>query len=54
MLGHLDVVKSYITAFPTMKDAVGPHKISLLRHAKAGKEFALPVVEYLMSIGVKA
>ena len=38
MLGKMEVVKAYITAFPHMKDAVGPHKISLVRHAKAGGE----------------
>ncbi len=53
MLGEIDVVKSYITAFPAMRDAVGPHKISLLRHAKAGGQPAKPVVEYLELIGAK-
>ncbi len=53
MLGELQLVQSYITAFPFMKDAVGPHKISLLRHAKAGGEPAKPVVDYLVSIGAK-
>ncbi len=36
-----------------MKDAVGPHKISLVRHAKAGGENAKEVLEYLQSIGAK-
>ena len=53
MLGKTDVVKAYITAFPHMKDAVGPHKISLVRHAKAGGENAKEVLEYLQSIGSK-
>jgi hypothetical protein len=53
MLGKIDVVKAYITAFPHMKDAVGPHKISLVRHAKAGEENAREVLEYLKSIGAK-
>ena len=53
MLGELEVVRTFITAFPTMKDAVGPHRISLLRHAKAGGEPAKPVVDYLVSIGAK-
>jgi hypothetical protein len=53
MLGKIDVVKAYITAFPHMKDAVGPHKISLVRHAKAGEENAREVLEYLQSIGAK-
>lgn len=54
MLGELDLVKSYIAAFPAMKDAVGPHKISLVRHAKAGGEPAVKVLDYLVSIGAIA
>lgn len=54
MLGELDLVKTFITAFPAMKDAVGPHKISLVRHAKAGGEPAKKVLDYLVSIGAKA
>ncbi len=53
MLGKMDVVKTYITAFPHMKDAVGPHKISLVRHAKAGGKNAEEVLEFLQSIGAK-
>lgn len=53
MLGKIEVVKAYIGAFPHMKDAVGPHKISLVRHAKAGGENAREVLEYLQSIGAK-
>lgn len=51
MLGKLEVVKTFIQAFPSMKSAVGPHKISLLRHAKAGGEEAKNVLAYLQSIG---
>lgn len=53
MLGELEIVKSMITAFPYMKNAVGPHRISLLNHAKYGGEPALAVVAYLDSLGVK-
>lgn len=52
MLGNLDVVKTFITAFPQMKNSVGPHNITLLEHARAGGESAKPVVEYLAAIGV--
>ena len=52
MLGNLDVVKTFITAFPQMKNSVGPHNITLLEHARVGGEPAKPVVEYLASIGV--
>ena len=53
MLGHLNIVKSMIEAFPYMKEAKGPHNITLLRHAQKGAEKAEAVVEYLNSIGVK-
>jgi len=53
MLGKTDVVKAYIAAYPQMKDAVGPHKISLVRHAKAGGENAKEVLDYLRSLGAK-
>lgn len=53
MLGQVQVVKSLIKAFPYMKAAKGPHNISLLSHAKAGKENAEKVVAYLNSIGLK-
>lgn len=53
MLGNLEVVKTFITAFPQMKYSVGPHNISLLDHARAGGEEAKPVIEYLASVGVK-
>jgi len=52
MLGNLDVVKTFITAFPQMKDSVGPHNISLWSHAIKGGDHARPVVEYLASIGI--
>lgn len=53
MLGELKVVKDFIKAFPHMKDAVGPHNISLIRHAKAGGEPAEKVLKYLVGIGAK-
>lgn len=53
MLGNLDVVKTFITAFPQMKNSVGPHNITLLDHARAGGKEARPVVEYLLSMDVK-
>ena len=52
MLGNLEVVKTFISAFPQMRNSVGPHNITLLEHAQAGGEPAKPVVEYLASIGV--
>ncbi len=51
MLGHLDVVKAFIIAQPGAERIRGPHSISLLAHAKAGKEAARPVYDYLASLG---
>lgn len=53
MLGELEVVKTFITAFPQMKESLGPHNITLMAHALKGGEQAKPVVEYLQSIGIK-
>jgi len=51
MLGQLDVVKAFITAQPGVQRIPGPHSISLLAHAKAGGEQAVPVLRYLESLG---
>jgi hypothetical protein len=51
MLGHLDVAKAAIAAYPQVRHAPGPHGIPLLAHAKMGGEKALPVLEYLQSLG---
>ena len=51
MLGHLDVVKTAITADPRAAKAPGPHGIPLLTHATMGGEKAAPVLEYLQSLG---
>lgn len=50
MLGELAVVKAAITAFPNLKDVLGPHKIPLVAHAKRGGAAAEPVVAYLESL----
>lgn len=52
MLGKLDIVKNMIAAYPVNAKCVGPHGISLMKHALKGGEAALPVVEYLKSLGV--
>jgi len=54
MLGQIEVVKSFITSFPQMKTAVGPHKLSLMHHALKGGKHAKALVNYLESIGIKA
>lgn len=50
MLGRLDIVKAVLSAFPAMENALGPHGISLIAHAKAGGADSLAVLEYLESL----
>jgi len=45
MLGKLDVVKALCAAMPGIHRSLGPHKITLVAHAKRGGADA--VVEYL-------
>jgi hypothetical protein len=47
MLGELAVVEAMLAAHPEMREAKGPHGISLLRHAEAGGDEARAVVELL-------
>jgi hypothetical protein len=47
MLGELEIVEAMLTAHPDMRDANGPHGISLLRHAEAGGEQAQAVLDFL-------
>ena len=49
MLGRLDFVKAAVTAFPNVIRIPGPHRISLLAHArKSGSD---EVVKFLESVG---
>lgn len=50
MLGKLEIVKALLAAFPNALHSKGPHGITLLKHALAGKEEAAPVVEYLSGL----
>ena len=50
MLGKLEVVKSTLSAYPGLKDSLGPHGITLTRHAEMGGEHAKEVLEFLKSI----
>ena len=45
MLDDIDVVRSMLTQYPNLKEAKGPHGISLLQHAKKGE--ASKVIAYL-------
>jgi hypothetical protein len=47
MLGELEIVEAMLAAHPAMREANGPHGISLLRHAEAGGEQAHAVVDLL-------
>jgi hypothetical protein len=51
MMGKTEIVKGFLADDPKVVDLKGPHGISLLRHAKAGKQDAL--VEMLVGAGAK-
>ncbi len=50
MLGHVDVVRAIVESSPGIDQLMGPHSISLLRHARSRGEDAASVVEYLLSL----
>ena len=47
MLGEVEIVRGVLEAYPSMREALGPHGIPLLAHAEAGGEEARGVVELL-------
>jgi hypothetical protein len=47
MLGHLEIVKAAVTAFPNIVHVPGPHKIPLIAHAQKGGAQAVTVLEFL-------
>jgi hypothetical protein len=51
MLGQLEVVRAFVEASPGVQSTLGPHGISLLRHAQAGGDEAKGVAAYLESLG---
>ncbi len=51
MMGQLEAVRACIEANPGIERTPGPHGISLIRHAEAGRERAVAVVEYLRGLG---
>ncbi len=51
MLGQVEVVRALVTASPGVQRTRGPHGITLLAHARAGGERALPVLRFLESLG---
>ena len=51
LFGKLDIVKMVLENFPATLQAKGPHGFTLLHHAIRGGEEAIPVKEYLESLG---
>ena len=47
MLGEVEIVRATLGAFPAMRDALGPHGIPLVGHARAGGDDARAVFELL-------
>jgi hypothetical protein len=47
MLGYFDIVSAVLSDFPEMHDALGPHGIPLVEHARAGGPDARAVLELL-------
>ena len=52
MLGEAEIVRAMLDAYPAMRDALGPHGIPLVEHARAGGEEARAVLELFESIEV--
>ncbi len=51
LLGKTEMVKNMLTAYPALLNMKGPHGFSPLHHANQGKDKALEVKEYLVSLG---
>ena len=51
MMGKTEIVKAFLADDPKVIDCKGPHGISLLRHARAGKQDA--IVAMLVERGAK-
>jgi hypothetical protein len=47
MLGQVEIVAAIVGAYPAVREARGPHGISLLDHARAGGPAAAAVVALL-------
>ena len=50
MLGEVDIVRAMLEAQPELRDARGPHGISLRAHAEAGGEQAREVLDLLETV----
>jgi hypothetical protein len=47
MLGYFDIVTAILSDYPEMRDALGPHGIPLVEHARVGGADARAVLELL-------
>ena len=53
MLGEVEIVRAALTAQPSQRDALGPHGIPLVEHARVGGEDAREVLELLETSEVR-
>jgi hypothetical protein len=49
MLGEIEIVRATLAVYPAARDALGPHGIPLVEHARAGGAEAREVLELLES-----
>lgn len=52
MLGHTELVKATLNAYPNLLTAPGPHGFTLLHHAEKGGKEAEPLAAHLRSLGL--
>jgi hypothetical protein len=53
MLGETEIVRAVLAAYPGERDALGPHGIPLIEHARAGGEDARELLELLETTEVR-
>jgi ankyrin repeat protein len=51
MLGEFEIVKKMLELYPDMLHSKGPHGFTPLHHATVGKDAAVKVKDYLLSLG---
>jgi hypothetical protein len=53
MLGETEIVQATLSAYPSMRDTLGPHGIPLIEHARIGGDEARAVLELLETSEVR-
>ncbi len=53
MLGETEIVQATLSAYPSMRDVLGPHGIRLIEHARVGGDEARAVLELLETSEVR-